>query len=74
MTTQQAADFLNVSQPYLIKLLEQGDIPYIKVETHRRIPFRDLMTYKQQRDIKRRQALQELIEMTEEAGLYEEEE
>lgn len=71
MTTQQAADFLNVSRPYLIKLLEQGEIPHIKVGTHRRVPFQDLMKYKEQRDSKRRQALQELIEMSEEAGLYE---
>ena len=57
MTTQQAADFLNVSRPYLIKLLEQGEIPYIKVGSHRRIPFPDLMKYKEQRDMKRSQLL-----------------
>lgn len=74
MTTQQAADFLNVSRPYLVKLLEQGEIPHIKVGTHRRVPFEDLMKYKEQRDIKRRQALKELIEMSEEAGLYEDDE
>lgn len=71
LTTQQAADFLNVSRPYLIKLLEQGEIPYIMVGTHRRIRFDDLMKYKQQRDHKRRQLLQELVEISEEAGLYE---
>ncbi|MDJ0618275.1 MAG: helix-turn-helix domain-containing protein [Calothrix sp. MO_192.B10] len=74
MTTQQAADFLNVSRPYLIKLLEQGEIPYIKVGSHRRVNFQDLMKYKEQRDMKRSQLLQQLIEISEEAGLYDDEE
>ncbi len=73
LTTQQAADFLNVSRPYLIKLLEQGEIPYIKVGAHRRVRFEDLKKYKEQRDQKRSQILQQLIEMSEEAGLYEDE-
>ncbi|NDJ22106.1 excisionase family DNA-binding protein [Nostoc sp. B(2019)] len=74
LTTQQAAEFLNVSRPYLIKLLEQGEMPYIKVGSHRRVRFDDLMNYKKQRDEKRSQLLQELIEISEEAGLYEDDE
>lgn len=74
MTTQQAAEFLNVSRPYVVKLLEQGEIPYIKVGSHRRVCFEDLVRYKEQRDVKRSQLLKQLIEMSEEAGLYEEEE
>jgi excisionase family DNA binding protein len=74
LTTQQAAEILNVSRPYLIKLLEQGEIPHIKVGSHRRVRFDDLMKYKEQRDIKRSQLLQQLIEMSEEAGLYEDDE
>lgn len=70
LTTQQAADLLNVSRPYIIKLLEQGEIPHITVGTHRRVRFEDLMTYKQQRDAKRSQLLQEMIDISEEAGLY----
>jgi excisionase family DNA binding protein len=70
LTTQKAADLLNVSRPYIIKLLEQGEIPYITVGTHRRIRFDDLMKYKQQRDAKRSQLLQEIIDISEECGLY----
>ncbi|MBD2594466.1 helix-turn-helix domain-containing protein [Nostoc spongiaeforme FACHB-130] len=70
-TTQQAADFLNVSRPYLIKLLEQGEISYIMVGTHRRVRFEDLQQYKQQRDSKRRQLLDELIAESQELGFYE---
>ena len=72
LTTQQAADILNVSRPFLIKLLDEGAIPYIKVGSDRRIRFKDLIIYQEQRDRKRRKLLDQLIEMTEEAGLYEE--
>ena len=71
LTTQQAADILNVSRPFLIKLLEQGEIPYIMVGTHRRIPYQDLMRYKQQRDIKRREGLKELTQFLQDEGFYE---
>lgn len=71
LTTQQAAEFLNVSHAYLIKLLEQGEIPDVSVGAHRRVKFGDLNIYKQQRDQKRSQMLRQLIEMTEEADLYE---
>ena len=71
LTTQQAAEFHNVSRPYLIKLLEQGEIPHIKVGSHRRVRFDDLMNYKQQRDVKRDQLLTELTQMSQEAGFYE---
>ncbi len=73
MTTQQAADILNVSRPYLIKLLEQGEIPCIKVGTHRRVRSQDLMTYKQQRDIKRREGLKEMSQFLQNEGFYDEE-
>lgn len=72
LTTQESANILNVSRPFLVKLLENGEIPHIKVSSHRRIQFKDLIIYKEQRDRKRRKQLEQLIEMTEEAGLYEE--
>ena len=70
LTTQQAAEFLNVSRPYLIKLLESEQIPFRRVGTHRRIRFRDLRLYKSQDDLKRRQAADELTQLRQELGLY----
>jgi excisionase family DNA binding protein len=70
LTTQQAADFLNVSRPYLIGLLETGEISYRMVGTHRRIRFEDLREYRRRDDLKRRQAADELTQLSEELGLY----
>lgn len=70
LTTQEAADILNVSRPYVVKLLEQGDIPYVKAGAHRRIRFDDLMAYKARRDATRRSALSRLTRMSEDLGLY----
>jgi excisionase family DNA binding protein len=70
LTTQQAAEFLNVSRPYLIKLLESGEIPFRLVGTHRRIRFRDLSEYKSRDDLERRRAADELTQLTQELGLY----
>jgi excisionase family DNA binding protein len=70
LTTQQAAEFLNVSRPYLIKLLESGEIPFRLVGTHRRARFRDLDEYKSRDDLKRRHAADELTQHTQDLGLY----
>lgn len=72
LTTQQAADLLGVSRPFLIRLLEEGKIRYHRVGTHRRIRMGDLMEYKKIRDARRRADLSELIRVSETLGLYEE--
>ena len=69
LTTQQAADILNVSRPFLIEQLEKGIIPYRKVGTHRRVMFEDLMEYKQTMDHNRLKALEELSVIDQELGL-----
>lgn len=60
LTTQQAADLLNVSRPFLIKLLEQQRLPFRKVGKHRRIRFSDVLSFKQHSDEQRRTALERL--------------
>ena len=69
LTTQEAADILNVSRPYLIKLLEGGEIPFARTGTHRRIRVDDLMEYKKRRDADRRRGMAELTQMSQELGL-----
>ncbi|WP_077061356.1 helix-turn-helix domain-containing protein [Streptomyces sp. MP131-18] len=69
LTTQQAADMLNVSRPYLIGLLESGAIPYKLVGRHRRIRFADLRQYLREDDVKRKDAADELMDMDQELGL-----
>jgi excisionase family DNA binding protein len=60
LTTQEAADFLNVSRPFFIQLLEQRKIPFRLVGTHRRVRFEDVLQYKEDIDSKRRNVLDEL--------------
>jgi excisionase family DNA binding protein len=69
LTTQQAADFLNVSRPYVVGLLERGELAHHKVGTHRRVYFRDLMAYKDAQLRKSKAALTELAKLDQELGL-----
>lgn len=70
LTTQEAADFLNVSRQYFVQLLERGDIRFAKTGTHRRVEFGDVLAYKQRRDAQRRQILDELTQLGQEMGDY----
>lgn len=70
LTTQQAADLLNVSRPHVVKLIDEGLLPGHKVGTHRRIYASDVYTYQHQRDIESRTAADELTALSEDMDLY----
>jgi excisionase family DNA binding protein len=69
LTTQEAADFLNISRPSLIQLLDGGKIEYRRVGTHRRVKFEGLVAYKRRADADRRAVLAELAAYDQEIGL-----
>jgi excisionase family DNA binding protein len=69
LTSQQAADFLHVSRPHLVGLLERNELSYRKVGSHRRILFKDLVEYQQRSRVDRKKALNELAARAQELGL-----
>jgi excisionase family DNA binding protein len=69
ITTQQAADLLNVSRPYLVGMIEKGTLPARMVGNQRRLPLKDVLAYKTENRAKRREALRELAALDQELGL-----
>lgn len=70
LTTQQAADLLNVSRQYLVRLLDEGRIPFRKTGKHRRLRIEDVLAFGEKRDRDRRAGLRELSQLTQEFGGY----
>ncbi len=70
LATQQAGDLLQVSRPYLIRLLEAGKIRYHLVGSHRRVRLGDLLDYKSTRDRLRKTNINEMVRVSESLGLY----
>ena len=70
LTTLEAANFLNVSRPYLVKLLEDGKLPCRKLGRHRRVLFDDLLACKHQREQLSLEAMQALADQGQDLGIY----
>ncbi|GLS31683.1 DNA binding domain-containing protein, excisionase family [Mesorhizobium albiziae] len=69
LTTQEAADYLNVSRPYLIRLLEEGRLQFNMVGTHRRVKFSDLAAYRKSAEEDRKKVMEELAAQAQELGM-----
>ncbi len=70
LTSQAAAEYLDVSRQHMVNLMEDGEIPFHKVGTHRRVYLKDLLVYERRRDAERRRVLDQLFDEVEAAGLY----
>lgn len=70
VTTQKAAEILGCSRPYLVKLLEDGEIDFVKVGKHRRIKFEDVVAYKQKMKNAQKKDIIDIMNFDEEIGLY----
>jgi excisionase family DNA binding protein len=70
LTATEAAELLNVSRPYLQKLLDKEELPYHMVGTHRRLQIEDVITYKQKMMARSKEGLRKLAQYTQEQGLY----
>lgn len=70
LTTQQAADLLNVSRQYLVRLLDEKRLPFTKTGKHRRLRIEDVLAFKENRDRNRSAGMRELSQLTQELGGY----
>ena len=70
ITTQAASEVLGCSRPHVVRLLEEGKMPYTKVGKHRRIIYDDLMSFKKKMKVSQKNKLQDLMKLDEESGLY----
>lgn len=70
VTTQKAAEILGCSRPYLVKLLEEGEIDFVKVGKHRRIMFEDVVAYKEKMKQNQKKHIIDIMGFDEELGLY----
>ena len=70
LSAEEATDFLNVSRPFFIQLLQTGQLPYAEVEAQKFIQFSDLLEYKRCRSQERRKFLAEMLEFSQERGIY----
>ncbi|MER8383661.1 helix-turn-helix domain-containing protein [Mesorhizobium sp. M1307] len=69
LTTQEAADYLNVSRPYLVRLLEEGKVKFHMVGTHRRVKFRDLDAFRKSTEEERQRVMDELAAQAQDLGM-----
>jgi excisionase family DNA binding protein len=72
MTTQDAAGFLGVSRQFIVRLLDEGKIPFHRVGTHRRVCLQDLIAFRKQRDLRRHDAIARMAREAVHDGVYEE--
>lgn len=70
LTTQEAADFLGIARPTLVRILERGEVPMVKPGRHRYVRLEDLVAYQAQRGEQTRSAVDELVRLSEEDDLY----
>ena len=70
LTTQASANFLGMSRPFLVALLERGEIQHHRVGAHRRVYLKDLVAYQKKRDSSRKESMGKLFDSIEAAGVY----